>query len=181
MLNEKQQKQLLKIARESVEFFVKTRKFLAFEIKDEGLNENQGAFVTLRIGQHLRGCIGQIEPDEKPLWQVVRDMAIEAAINDPRFNPVSEEDLKKLSYEISVLSPPEKINNWKNIELGKHGVIIKRGAQGGVFLPQVAEETGWSLEEFLKNLCVSKAGLEENCYKNKEVDLYVFTAQVFWE
>ncbi len=181
MLDNKQQNQLLRIARESVEVFVKTGEVLDFQIEDEALNQKQGAFVTLHIGKDLRGCIGQIEPSEKPLWEVVRDMAIAAATDDPRFNPVSEEELEKLNYEISVLSTPERIDDYRKIELGKHGVIVRQGVQGGVFLPQVATETGWGLEEFLENLCASKAGLESDCYKTGEADLYIFTAQVFSE
>jgi len=181
MLTKEKQKQLLQIARESVEAFVKTKEVLDFEIQEDDLNKSQGAFVTLHIGKDLRGCIGQIEPSGKPLWQVIRDMAIEAATGDPRFNEVSEDELEKLNYEISVLSVPEKIDDYKKIELGKHGVIVRQGMQGGVFLPQVAVETGWGLEKFLENLCGSKAGLDKDCYKTREADLYVFTAQVFHE
>lgn len=181
MLNNHQKKQLIEIAKSSVEEYVKTGNVLDFEIEDKELNQKQGAFVTLKTEGDLRGCIGQIEPSEKPLWQVVRDMAIEAATGDPRFYPVQAEDLEKIDYEISVLSIPEKIDNWQDIELGKHGVIVRSDLQGGVFLPQVATETGWDLEEFLVNLCSSKAGLDPDAYKTGEADLYIFTAQVFGE
>lgn len=151
-----------------------------FKIEDEDLNKNQGAFVTLHQNGELRGCIGLIESHGMPLWQVVRDMAIEAATGDPRFLPVEKTDLKNLKYEISVLSVPEKIDNWKKIELGKHGVIIKKGFDSGVFLPQVAAETGWSLEEFLVHLCADKAGLEPDSYKNDpKLEIYIFEAEVF--
>jgi len=179
-LNKNQKNQLLSITKKTVEEYVKNGKVLDFTVSDERLNWKEGAFVTLHKDGNLRGCIGQIIPSEDPLWQVVRDMAIEAATDDPRFSPVSEDELKKLDYEVSVLSTPKKIDDWKKIELGKHGVIVKRGYSSGVFLPQVADETGWNLEKFLSELCSQKAGLSSDCYKNdKDVELYIFSAQVF--
>lgn len=182
MLNEEQKTILLNIAKESVENYVRDGKTPEFNINDERLNWKEGAFVTLHNNGKLRGCIGQIAPSDKPLWQVVRDMAIAAATEDDRFNKAGINELNKLEYEISVLSAPEKIDNWQDIELGRYGVIVQKGQQGGVFLPQVAAETGWSKEEFLSQLCFQKAGLAPDCYKNdKEVELKVFTAQVFNE
>lgn len=178
-LNVDEQKILLKIAKETVESFVATGKVPEFKITNERLKQTQGAFVTLNKDGQLRGCIGQIVPSNKPLWQVVRDMAVAACSEDNRFNPVSKDELNKLEYEVSVLSIPEPIDDWRKIELGKHGVIIKQGGHSGVFLPQVATETGWSLEEFLSELCWQKAGLAPSCYKNKDTQILVFTAQVF--
>lgn len=179
MLNGKQQKELLKIARLSVEAYVSGGKAPDFKITNEALNKKQGAFVTLTKNGRLRGCIGQIVPSNQPLWQVVKDMAIAAASQDERFEPVSRDELEELKYEISVLSAPETIDDWHKIKLGEHGVIIRRGNNCGVFLPQVAEETGWSLEEFLKELCSQKAGLACEAYKDKDVEIQIFTAQVF--
>lgn len=180
MLNKNQQRKLLNIVRESVENFVRQGQIPEFKISDEKLNQKQGAFVTLKINNKLRGCIGQIIPGNKPLWQVVQNMAIAAATDDPRFKPAAKNELDKLDYEISILSVPKKINNWRDIKLGRHGVIVKKGRQSGVFLPQVAGETGWTLEEFLSHLCADKAGLAFDCYKNDpEVELLVFEAQVF--
>lgn len=182
VLNKKQQNMLLNIARTAVEEYIKEGKILDFNVDDERLNWKEGAFVTLHNSGKLRGCIGQIEPSDKPLWQVVRNMAIAAATEDNRFSPVSVDELDKINYEVSVLSKPEKIDNWQDIELGKHGVIVRKGLKGGVFLPQVADETGWSKEEFLSQLCQQKAGLASDCYKNdKDVELKIFTAQVFRE
>ena len=179
-LNENQKKQLLNIAKQTVEEYTKNGKSLDFTVTDERLNWKEGAFVTLHKDGDLRGCIGQIIPSEKPIWEVVRDMAIEAATDDPRFNPVSKNELEDIEYEVSVLSAPEIIKNWQDIELGKHGVIVKSGWNSGVFLPQVATETGWTREEFLSQLCSQKAGLAPDCYKNNpDVELLVFTAQVF--
>lgn len=179
MFDENQKKQILKIAQESVEKFVLHGKIKKFDVKDEELESFQGAFVTLYKNNSLRGCIGKIVSTDEPLWQVVRDMAIEAATEDPRFHPISKEELSEIDYEISVLSVPQKIDDWRKIELGKHGVIVKRGPQSGVFLPQVALDTDWSLEEFLSELCVNKAGLEPECYKNdNEVEIFIFTAEI---
>lgn len=178
-LNVDEQKILLKIARDTVENFVVNGKISEFNINNERLNKKQGAFVTLNKGGQLRGCIGQIVPSDQPLWQVVRDMAIAACSEDGRFNPVSIDELNKIEYEVSVLSTPEPIDDWQKIELGRHGVIIKKGGRSGVFLPQVATETGWSLEEFLSELCWQKAGLSPSCYKDKDTQILVFTAQVF--
>ncbi|MBU4319369.1 MAG: AmmeMemoRadiSam system protein A [Proteobacteria bacterium] len=182
ILNKKQQQELLKIARASVEGYIRSGSAAKFSISDDRLKVKEGAFVTLRKDGKLRGCIGQIIPSGKALWQVVRDMAVAAAVEDNRFLPVRAEELEELKYEISVLSAPRKINNWQGIELGKHGVIIKKGLRSGVFLPQVADETGWSKEEFLAQLCCQKAGLSADCYKNDaNVELKIFTAQVFSE
>ena len=179
MFNDHQKEELLRIARQSVEDFVLLGSIKDFDIQDEKLKNFQGAFVTLYKNKSLRGCIGKIVSTDEPLWQVVRDMAIEAATEDPRFHPVSKDELSEIDYEISVLSAPEKINDWRNIEPGKHGVIVKKGMQSGVFLPQVAIESGWGLEEFLSQLCANKAGLSPNCYKDdKEVDLFIFTAEI---
>ncbi len=179
VLNSKQKRELLNIAKQTVESFVQDGKVPEFDVSDERLLWKEGAFVTLHKNGELRGCIGQIVPTEKPLWQVVRDMAISACSEDHRFSPVSKKELAEIDYEISVLSAPEKINNWQDIELGKHGVIVRKEFRSGVFLPQVAADTGWSLEEFLSQLCWQKAGLSPDCYKDKEVELKVFTAQVF--
>ncbi len=179
VLNKSQQDELLRIARESVEAYVREGKVLDFEVEDNRLKEKQGAFVTLHKDGDLRGCIGQIEPNEKPLWEVVRDIGISAATKDIRFEPVDSKELGELEYEVSVLSVPEKINSWRDIELGRHGVIIKKKNRSGVFLPQVAMDTGWNIDEFLGELCSQKAGLKRDCYKDGDVELYTFTAQVF--
>lgn len=179
VLNERQKKELLKIARETVEFYVRKGDVPKFEVNDERLLWKEGAFVTIHKNGQLRGCIGQIEVLLKPLWKTVRDMAQAACSEDHRFSPVVEDELASLNYEVSVLSKPEKIDNWQEIELGKHGVIIRRGFRSGVFLPQVAEETGWSREEFLEQLCWQKAGLDKDCYKDSDTNIEVFTAQVF--
>lgn len=181
-LNENQKKELLKIAKTSVETYVKTGEVADFKISDERLKRPEGIFVTLNKKGELRGCIGLIISTGTPLWENVREMAIAAATEDNRFLPVAENELPELDYEISVLSEPRRINNWQEIKLGEQGVIVTRGSAKGVFLPQVATETGWDREEFLSQLCSQKAGLPPDCYKNDpQVKLEVFTAEVFSE
>jgi len=179
LLNDSQKRELLNIASAAIGSYARHGAIPEFNVSDERLNRKEGAFVTLRENGKLRGCVGQVFPSEKPLWRVVRDMAVAAAFGDDRFEPVRPDELDDLDYEISVLSVPRKIDDWRNIEPGKHGVIIRKGTRGGVFLPQVAQETGWSLEEFLSRLCFQKAGLPPDCYKDDDTEIQVFTAQVF--
>jgi hypothetical protein len=181
LLNKEERDRLLQIARASVESFIREGKILEFQEDNPMLNQKLGAFVTIKKHGKLRGCIGEFSPAKEPLYKVVSKMAIAAATKDIRFLPVREEELDELEYEVSVLSEPQKIDDWKKIELGKHGVIIRQGLAQGVFLPQVADETGWSLEKFLSELCSQKAHLPPNCYKDKDTEIYIFTAQVFWE
>ena len=173
-----EKKTLLDLAKETVEEYVRSGRTLDYKNACARLETKEGAFVTLTINKKLRGCIGLITSDE-PLWKTVRDMAIAAASDDPRFSPVTAAELSKLEYEISVLSEPKKVDDWRQIKLGQHGVIVRRGRASGVFLPQVADDTGWTLEEFLGELCEQKAGLPRECYKDPLTEISVFTANVF--
>ena len=179
-LSQEEKKQLLQIARTTIEAFVKTGKAPDVSTKDVRLNEIEGAFVTIRKHGALRGCIGSII-GQHPLIETVRDMSVAAASQDPRFSPVTPAELKDIDVEISVLSAPRRVKDASEIVLGKHGVIVSDGIHQGVFLPQVADETGWSKEEFLSQLCSQKAGLPADAWKSPEVSLYVFTADVFAE
>jgi len=143
------------------------------------LKEKRGAFVTLKIGGELRGCIGYIIP-VKPLYQTVRDVAESAALKDPRFSPVSARELPELEFEISALSPIRTVSNVDEIVVGRDGIIIKRGFYQGLLLPQVATEYGWSREEFLQHTCL-KAGLPKDAWKQVGTDISVFSAEVFGE
>jgi len=173
-------KRLLEIARSTVDTFVKTGKILDLDEKDPRLLQEEGAFVTLTTPAGLRGCIGHII-GEGPLFRTVRDMAVAAASEDPRFTPVTPGELKDVHVEVSVLSKPHTVKDADEIVMGKHGVIVRRGMQGGVFLPQVATETGWTKERFLSELCSQKAGLPPDCWKDPATRLEVFTAEVFGE
>ncbi len=180
MLNSQQRKRLLKIARESIQVYLKTGKKLTVNETDPVLNQEMGAFVTLNKHGALRGCIGNLTASA-PLYLTVRDMAVEAAVDDPRFPALTPEELNEIEIEISALSPLEKVDSADKIELGKHGVVVRKGYHSGVFLPQVAAETGWSKEEFLSNLCAQKAGLAPLAWKDKDTELYIFSAEVFSE
>jgi len=179
-LDENAQKEALEIARKTLEEYLTSGKILEINPKNSSLLKNLGAFVTLRKNGELRGCIGEFEPKE-PLYKVIQRMAAAAATEDPRFPPVSASELRDIKIEISVMTPKRKIENWKEVELGKHGVVVQKGLHTGTFLPQVATETGWSLEEFLSQLCWQKAGLPPDCYKDPSTNLYIFEAQVFEE
>ena len=178
VLNAEERKAALELARLTVETYVRTGKRPVWNKRLPGLEKPLGAFVTLRENGELRGCIGRFEPDI-PLSQVIIEMAIAAATEDHRFPPVSDKELGEIDYEISVLSPLRKVKSWKEIELGRHGVEVARGFRRGVYLPQVATETGWDLDTFMSSLCAHKAGLPADAWKDPQTDIYVFTAQVF--
>ena len=181
MLSQEQREKLLQIARESISEYLDKRKIPDFNITDSDLMQKKGVFVTLHTREgNLRGCIGSITSDE-PLYSVVSKMAIESAFGDPRFPSVTKQELKDLNIEISILSPLRRINDINEIKLGTHGVLIKRGFNSGVFLPQVAKETGWSLEEFLSNLCAHKAGLSADAWKDKKTEIYIFEVEIISE
>lgn len=178
LLNQQQRAKMLDLARRSIEAYLKTGKKLQVTEDDPVLNKEMGAFVTLHEKGNLRGCIGNMV-GRQPLYLTIRDMAVEAATGDPRFPPVRAGELKNIDIEISVLSPLERVSSADKIEMGVHGVLVRRGFNSGVFLPQVATETGWSKEEFLSQLCSQKAGLPADAWKDKNTELYVFTAEVF--
>lgn len=178
MLNQQEQKELLRICKQSIEEYIKNNNTIDFQIDNKNLNKPMGAFVSIYNQKNLRGCIGMIETN-KPLWKTVHNMSIAAATEDHRFSAITEEELPKLKYEINVLSVPQKINNWQDIILGEHGVIIKKDFNSGVFLPGVATDTGWTKEEFLSQLCYQKAGLPPNAYKDDpDIEIYIFTTQI---
>lgn len=178
MLNSEQRKKLLEIARQSLENYVKTGKRLEFSTNDQVLKKESGAFVTLTEFKELRGCIGRIVGDT-PLYKVIAEMAIEAATADPRFYPVKAEELKNLEIEISVLSPLEKITDINQIKVGIHGLIIRKGFNSGLLLPQVATDYGWDRETFLQQTC-RKAGLPADSWK-QGAEIYIFSAEIFSE
>lgn len=177
LLNDKEQKELLKIARQTLEDYLKNNKTPEIEVTSPNLTRHQGAFVTLKKNGELRGCIGHIESD-KPLYKVVSEMAIAAATQDPRFPPVTYDELSEIKIEISVLSPIRKVNDIREIVVGRDGLIIRKGFASGLLLPQVPVEWGWNRNEFLRQVSL-KAGLEPDAWKTAE--LYRFTAQVFGE
>ncbi len=179
-LNKKDKEILLKIARQTVETYVKTGKKPQIDTSgfSEALKTPAGAFVTLNKQHKLRGCIGIFHSD-LALYQVVQDMAVSAAMNDSRFSPVQEKELDKLHIEISVLTPLHKINSIDEIEIGKHGIYIKKAYKHGTLLPQVATGNHWTAEQFVNYCAQYKAGISLS--ELKDADLYVYQAIVFEE
>lgn len=168
--------QLLFIVKKSIECFLKDGKIPEFGIKSAKLKQKRGVFVTLKKRGELRGCIGCTAGD-KHLYQSASEMAIAAAFNDPRFSPVTKEELQELEYEISVLTPLKKINSWRGIKIGRHGVQAVAGNRTALFLPQVAKENNWDLEIFLQHLML-KAGLPSDYWKTHLVDFYIFKTEI---
>ena len=176
-----QKKRLIQIARETIDEYVKTGRVLDVQETDSRLMQEEGSFVTIHKKGQLRGCIGRII-GQGPLYKTVRDMAIAAASQDPRFNPVSKDELKEIDVEVSVLSKPRRITDVNEIKMGTHGVIVSRGIfNQGVFLPQVATETGWTRDQFLSNLCAQKADLPPDAWKDPQTKIEIFSANVFSE
>ena len=140
------------------------------------LNQKCGAFVSLHKHGHLRGCIGHFGEDY-PLHEIVAEMARAAAFEDPRFMPVTRDELNDLDIEISVLTPMRRIQSLDEFELHRHGIYIKKGYRSGTFLPQVADEVNWTKEEFVGHCSQDKAGLGWDGWRDAE--LYVYEAIVF--
>ena len=177
-LNEAEQQQLLLLARKSVESIVRERTLYEPAAPgDSALEQEHGAFVTLKEAGKLRGCIGYTMA-AVPLYKVVRDTAALAATRDPRFPQVTVEELPRLEFEISVLSPLARVQDVHQIEVGRHGLLMKNGDREGILLPQVAQEQHWDRTTFLEQTCV-KAGLPPDCWKDENTDILRFTALVF--
>lgn len=141
------------------------------------LKEQLGAFVTLKLGGQLRGCIGNVQGSGE-LYRTVWSMAHSAAFEDPRFPPVTDHDFEALDYEISILSPVEICPNPELVEIGRHGLIMSNGRRSGLLLPQVPVEWDWDRETFLSQTC-TKAGLPQNSWKDENTTIFWFEAVVF--
>ena len=181
-LNAKEEKLLLQSARKTLEDTFKNKKNSPYYLPDdqetEGLKKQNGVFVTLTENGELRGCIGQFKGD-KTLSHTVSDTILLSAFSDHRFEPLQENELNKIDIEISIMSPMKKISDWKEIVLGRDGLRIMKHGYSALFLPQVALEQGWNLEDTLQYLC-RKAGLNADDYKSG-AEFETFTAQVFGE
>jgi hypothetical protein len=178
-LTKEERQKLLEIAKFSIREAVTGKRQFMPDVTEPHLKENCGAFVTIKERGELRGCIGYIEA-VKPLYETVKDVARSAAINDYRFSPVREEELGDIELEISVLTPLKKITDINEIEVGKHGLVIRQGLNSGLLLPQVATEYGWDRDTFLQHTCM-KAGLPPAAWKDKSSQIYIFSAEVFGE
>ena len=175
MLNLSEQQELIKLAKATIQNKLDNKPLPSIKTDDQRLKEIQGVFVTLKKHGDLRGCIGNII-GIVPLVEGVQQMALSAAFSDPRFSPVSKGEYADLEFEISVLTPPVPIKDISEIEIGRHGLILKKGYNQGVFLPQVPLEQGWDVNQYLMWLS-QKAGLPPDGWKGAE--LFVFEAQVF--
>lgn len=170
---------MLSTAREVITSCAKNEKI---KVNDALLNINyepMGVFITLRKNEELRGCIGYVEGN-KPLYESIPEMSEAAATRDPRFDPLKEDEIEDINLEISLLSPLEKIESPEQVEVGKHGLVIKRGDNRGLLLPQVATENNWDRTTFLEHTCL-KANLQPDSWKDKEIEIYIFSAEVFSE
>ena len=141
------------------------------------LNEKRGAFVSLHKHGQLRGCIGYVH-GVKPLAEAINDMAIAAAFQDPRFPTLKENELSDLYIEISVLTPMKQISDIKQIEVGKHGLMMIKNPYSGLLLPQVAIQYNWDRQTFLSETC-HKAGLPADAWKDDDTEIYIFSAEIF--
>ncbi len=169
---------LLELARRTLEARLAGVQLTVPTTPEGRLRDRGGAFVTLTHGGELRGCIGHVE-GFVPLWQSVHDNAVAAALQDPRFSPLDLSELPEVSIEISVMGPLVEVRP-EQVEVGRHGVVVRRGFARGLLLPQVAVEQGWDREELLDFTC-RKAGLAPGCWRSPDARLYAFTAEVFSE
>jgi uncharacterized protein len=181
MLNPEQRKKLLDIARSTIENALLGRRAETDESGlDESLKAPSGVFVTLRTrGGDLRGCIGSLHP-VAPLYKAVSSSAINAAFRDPRFHPLKSDELGAIEIEISVMGPIESVGNPEEIMVGRDGLIVSRGRNAGLLLPQVATEYGWDRDTFLQQTCV-KAGLPPDTWRAGDCRIEKFAAEVFGE
>jgi len=175
-ISEEEKAELKSLARNAIESVLFGKQDETVHIS-ERLKEKGGAFVTIKKKGDLRGCIGYIQA-ALPIFKTVQEAAIQAAFHDPRFNRVDRKEWNDIDIEISVLTPMKKIIGTGEIEVGIHGLYIKRGHYSGLLLPQVATEYNWDRMTFLENVCY-KAGLPRDAWKSKDTDIYIFSADVF--
>ncbi len=176
MLSDDEKRELLTIARDAIECALKGVPFFPQAPSTEGLMQPNGAFVTMRIEHELRGCIGYIE-SEKSLADVVAEVAVKAALDDPRFSPMTLSEFEYASVEVSILSPLRRIFDVEEIEIGKHGLVVALGMRRGLLLPQVAIEHHLDRKTFLE-ATMRKAGLPPGAWRLPETEIHVFEAEV---
>lgn len=182
MYSHEQKKSIIELARKSIELSFKDRKP---EYKEQFFSEKHGVFVTIKIRDELRGCIGFAEPIYE-LGKGIIEAARAAAFSDPRFPPIEKSELSKIKIEVSVLTSPEEIKVDKpgqyieKIETGKDGLIVRQGEVSGLLLPQVAAERNWDAAEFLQQTCV-KAGLPIDSWKESDTKIFKFQAIIIEE
>lgn len=179
-LNEEEKKELLMLSRKTLETYYLSGKIFEYTPINSRLKElHLGCFVTLKKRGNLRGCLGNFS-SKTPLYLNIQKMTISSAKEDPRFDPVKHSELKDIDIEISVIYPMIEIKNLDEIQVGRDGLYVEQGFFRGVLLPQVATEYGWDREEFLSHTCI-KAGLPPNAWKNTQIRIFRFEADVFGE
>ncbi len=182
MYTEEQGRKLLSIARENILHYLTHHEMLSTDNMDipSEFQEKRGVFVTLKRHGDLRGCIGYPEP-VYPLIAALLDSSVSAAVRDPRFPPVTAEEMSDIEVEVTVLTKPEEVVPApENVKVGEDGLIVEKGIFKGILLPQVPVEWEWDAEEFLCQTCV-KAGLPPDCWLDKETTVYKFQGQIFSE
>jgi uncharacterized protein (TIGR00296 family) len=183
LLTEEEGKAALRLAREAIETYLKSGKRIKPNLTG-CFKEKSGVFVSIHKNGELRGCIGHPYPN-LPLGEAIVDAAISAATSDPRFEPIRIDELDKLKLEVTVLSPMELIKAKpkdlpKEIIIGKHGLLVKKGIYSGLLLPQVPVEQCWDAEEFLSYTCL-KANLPPDAWWDEDTKIYRFAGQIFSE
>ena len=184
MISDRAGEYLLKIAKESIKYYLENgKKMERPEDYPIELDEELGVFVTLNKNYKLRGCIGYPEPI-LPAIDATMEVAVSAAVNDPRFPEVSIIEFDDLEFEVTVLTKPEMIvvshpdEYFKEIEIGRDGLIIQKGYSKGLLLPQVATENMFDIEEFLEQTCM-KAGISADSWMDESCDVFKFQGQIF--
>lgn len=182
MLKKEDGKELIKLAKEAIQSYFKKESHNISEAVKKRFSEKKGVFVTLKKGRQLRGCIGYTEP-VLPLYEAVANAAKHSAFGDPRFPPLTKEELKDISFEISVLTSPKQITGDipKQISIGKHGLIIEKGNYSGLLLPQVFTEFNVNDAESALEMTCEKAGLPAGSWQEKDAKVYLFECQIFIE
>ncbi len=179
VLTEAEQARLLELARTTIEARLRGEPPPAIPPEPSRELDYGGAFVTLTVNGQLRGCIGLVR-SPKSLHETIVEAAEAAAFKDPRFPPLAPKELKDVVIEISVISPPRRVAAIEEIEVGRHGLLLRCAGTQGLLLPQVAVHNRWDRDTFLDHVCL-KAGLPVGAWKLPEAEIYVFEAQVFEE
>jgi len=178
MFTDQEKRAMLQIARDSIARRLGLPTAEQRPTITPSLQEEKGVFVTLHKKGRLRGCIGNIE-GRKTLHEGIADLALESAFGDPRFPSLTADEFPEIDIEISALTKLTKIDDTDQIEVGKHGLYIKKGFNAGLLLPQVATEYNWDRKTFLEQTCW-KAGLPQDAWK-EDAEIYIFGAEVFGE
>jgi AmmeMemoRadiSam system protein B/AmmeMemoRadiSam system protein A len=181
-LNAEDKAALLKLARSTLDEYLGNRTRPSYEPSSAAQQQPRATFVTLR-NKHthdLRGCRGEVFA-RYPLWESVQHVSILSATDDPRFRSMTHAELADTHIEISVLTPMRLARNSDEVIVGQHGVMIRKGVHGGLFLPQVPVEQGWDRAEYLSTLCWMKAGLPADAWRKPGTQLYIFEAEIFEE